>query len=87
MTIDSKKEAIIQYISVHPGVISANIRIGLGRASIGAHLRSLMKAGMIVQDGSNGWHLATGYVVHKRPKALTPIDIAAEYIRKMIDLK
>jgi hypothetical protein len=45
-----------------------------------------MKAGMIVQDAIHGWHVATGYVVKKQPKALTPIDIAAECIRKMIDV-
>lgn len=66
--------------------MSANINVGLGRASVGAHLRTLMRAGMIVQDGIQGWHIANGYVVKTQPKAITPIDIAAECIRKMIDV-
>jgi hypothetical protein len=41
---------------------------------------------MLVQDASRGWHVANGYVVKKQPKALTPMDIAAECIRKMIDV-
>ena len=87
MTTDSKKQAILQFIAKNPGITSVDIKVGLSRSAIGAHARALMDAGMIVKDSSNGWHVATGYVVTKEPKAITPIDIAAEYIRKMIDLK
>jgi hypothetical protein len=46
-----------------------------------------MDAGMIIKDGNNGWHIASGFVVEIEPKAVTPIDIAGEFIRKMIDTK
>jgi hypothetical protein len=45
-----------------------------------------MVAGLLVQDASRGWHIADGYVVSLPPKAITPLDIAAECIRKMIDV-
>ena len=54
---------------------------------MGAHARALMDAGMLVKDLSNGWHIAHGFVFDIEPKAITPIDIAAEHIRKMIDLR
>lgn len=82
-----KKTLILQFISQNPGVHSVDINVGLGRASVGAHARALMDAGMIVKDSSDGWHIASGYVVKIEPKAITPIDIAGEYIRKMIELR
>ena len=82
-----KKTLILQFISQNPGVKSIDIKVGLGRASVGAHARSLMDAGMIVRDASYGWHIADGYVVKIEPKAITPIDIAGEYIRKMIEMR
>ena len=54
---------------------------------MGAHARALMDAGKIVKDHANGWHIATGFVVEVEPKNITPIDIAGEFIRKMIDVK
>ena len=87
MTTDSKKQMILQFIAKNPGIASVDIKVGLSRSAIGAHARSLMNAGLIIKDSSNGWHLADGYVVKVEPKAITPIDIAAEYIRKMIEMK
>ena len=87
MTTDSKKQAILQFIAKNPGITSVDIKVGLSRSAIGAHARALMDAGMIVKDSSNGWHISSGYVFQTEPKAITPIDIAAEYIRKMIDLR
>ena len=78
---------ILQFIAKNPGIASVDIKVGLSRSAIGAHARSLMNAGLIIKDSSNGWHLADGYVVKVEPKAITPIDIAAEYIRKMIEMK
>ena len=46
-----------------------------------------MDHGMLIRDTSLGWHIADGYVLKIEPKAITPIDIAAEFIRKMIDVK
>lgn len=85
--IMDKKTLILQFIAQNPGVKSIDINVGLGRASIGAHARALMDAGMIVKDMSNGWHISHNFVVEIEPKPITPIDIAAEYIRKMIELK
>jgi len=82
-----KKTLILQFIAQNPGVKSIDINVGLGRASIGAHTRFLMDNGMLIRDANNGWHIADGYVVKIEPKAVTAIDIAAEHIRKMIDLK
>ena len=82
-----KKTLILQFISQNPGVRSIDINVGLGRASIGAHTRALMDHGMLVRDANLGWHLADGYVLKIEPKAITSIDIAAEFIRKMIDVK
>jgi hypothetical protein len=82
-----KKTLILQFIAQNPGVKSIDINVGLGRASIGAHTRFLMDSGMLIRDANHGWHIADGYVVTIEPKAITPIDIAAEHIRKMIDLK
>lgn len=82
-----KKNSILQFIAKNPGVKSDSIDIGLGRASVGAHTRALMDAGMLIKDASNGWHIADGYVVKIEPKKLTPIDIAGEFIRKMIDVR
>lgn len=87
MTTDSKKQAILQFIAKNPGVTSVDINVGLSRSAVGAHARSLMDAGMIIKDGNNGWHIASGFVVEIEPKAVTPIDIAGEFIRKMIDTK
>ena len=82
-----KKTLILQFISQNPGVKSIDINVGLGRASIGAHTRALMDHGMLIRDTSLGWHIADGYILKIEPKAITPIDIAAEFIRKMIDVK
>ena len=87
MTTDNKKQMILQFIAENPGIASVDIKVGLSRSAIGAHARALMDAGMIVKDSNNGWHIADGYVVRIEPKAITPIDIAAEFIRKMIDVK
>lgn len=82
-----KKTLILQFIAQNPGVKSIDIKVGLGRASIGAHARALMDAGMLVRDNSFGWHIAEGYVVKIEPKPVTPIDIAGEFIRKMIEVR
>jgi hypothetical protein len=82
-----KKSAILHFIAQNPGVQSADINIGIGRASVGAHARSLMVAGMLIKDASNGWHIASGYVVKVEPKKLTAIDIAGDCIRKMIEAR
>jgi hypothetical protein len=82
-----KKTLILQFIAQNPGVKSIDINVGLGRASVGAHARALMDSGMLIRDVNYGWHIATGYVVKIEPKAVTPIDIAAEHIRKMIELR
>jgi len=82
-----KKTLILQFIAKNPGVKSIDINVGLGRASIGAHTRALMDAGMLVRDVNTGWHIATGYIVNIDPKKDAPIDIAGEFIRKMIDVK
>lgn len=82
-----KKTLILQFIAQNPGVKSIDIKVGLGRASIGAHARALMDAGMIVQDISHGWHISNNFIFKIEPKPITPIDIAAQYIRKMIDVR
>jgi hypothetical protein len=82
-----KKTLILQFISQNPGVKSIDINVGLGRASIGAHTRALMDHGMLVRDANWGWHIADGYILKIEPKKITPIDIAGEFIRKMIDVK
>jgi len=87
LTTDSKKKAILQFIAKNPGIASVDIKVGLSRSAVGAHARALMDAGMLVKDLSNGWHIAHGFVFDIEPKAITPIDIAAEHIRKMIDLR
>lgn len=87
MTIDSKKKAILQFISKNPGVTSVDIKVGLSRSAVGAHARTLMDNGMLVKDLNNGWHIAHGFIVEMDPKSVTPIEIAGEYIRKMIDLR
>lgn len=87
MTIDSKKKSILQFILKNPGVTSVDIKVGLSRSAVGAHARTLMDLGMIIKDAANGWHIASGFVVDSDPKNITPIDVADEYIRKMIDLK
>lgn len=87
ISIMDKKTLILQFISQNPGVKSIDINVGLGRASIGAHTRALMDHGMLVRDINLGWHIASNYVLKIEPKAITPIDIAGEFIRKMIDVK
>lgn len=82
-----KRNSILQFIAKNPGVTSVDINVGLSRSSVGAHARALMDAGMIVKDHANGWHIANGFVVEIEPKKITPIDIAGEFIRKMIDVK
>ena len=44
-----KKTLILHFIAKNPGVQSIDINVGLGRASIGAHTRALMDAGMLVK--------------------------------------
>jgi len=87
ISIMDKKTLILHFIAKNPGVQSIDINVGLGRASVGAHTRALMDAGMLVKDANLGWHLATGYILNIEPKHTTPIDIAGEFIRKMIDEK
>jgi hypothetical protein len=82
-----KKTLILQFIAKNPGVLSVDINVGIGRASIGAHTRALMDAGMLVRDTNLGWHVATGYILKIEPKKVTPIDIAGEFIRKMVNVK
>jgi hypothetical protein len=67
--------------------MSADINIGLSRASVGAHTKVLIDQGMLIKDSSDGWHISSGYVVDTAPAKVTPIDIAGEFIRKMIDEK
>lgn len=81
-----KKSAILQFIQQNPGAKSIDIQIGLSQASIGAHTKVLLDKGMLIKDSADGWHLAEGYVVKVEPKKLTSIDIAAEFIRKMVDV-
>jgi hypothetical protein len=82
-----KKTLILQFIAKNPGVQSIDINVGLGRASIGAHTRALMDAGMLIKDANLGWHIADGYILKIEPQKLTPIDIAGEFIRKMVNVK
>ena len=82
-----KKSAILQFIAQNPGVMSVDIQVGLSRASVGAHAKALLNQGLLIRDSSDGWHVASGYVASIEPKAITPIEIAGEFIRKMIDMK
>lgn len=82
-----KRNSILQFIAKNPGVTSVDINVGLSRSSVGAHARALMDAGMIIKDGANGWHVSNDFVVNIEPKKITPIDIAGDFIRKMIDVK
>lgn len=66
---------------------SVDIKVGLSRSAVGAHARTLMDLGMIIKDAANGWHIASGFVIDSEPKNITPLDVAGEHIRKMIDLK
>lgn len=79
-----KQNLILQFIAKNPGVLSIDINVGLSRASVGAHTKALMDGGKLMKDGSNGWHIAKDYVVDFDKNM--PIDIAGEYIRKMIDV-
>ena len=85
--IMDKKTLILEFIAKNPGVLSVDINVGLGRASVGAHTRALMDAGMLVKDANLGWHLADGFILRIEPRKLTSIDIAGECIRKMVDVK
>lgn len=82
-----KKSAILQFIAQNPGVMSVDINVGLSRASVGAHAKALLNQGLLIKDSSEGWHIASNYVASVEPKAITPIDIAGECIRKMIDVQ
>ena len=82
-----KKSAILQFIAENPGVMSADIQVGLSRASVGAHTKALLNQGLLIRDSSDGWHIASGYVASMEPKSITSIDIAGEFIRKMIDVQ
>ncbi len=82
-----KKNIILQFIAKNPGVTSVDIKVGLSRSAVGAHARALMDAGMIIKDQDNGWHIANDFIVEIEPKKVTPIDIADDFIRKMIDVK
>jgi predicted DNA-binding transcriptional regulator len=82
-----KKSAILRFIAKNPGVQSVNIDVGISRASVGAHAKALLNQGLLIRDSLNGWHIASNYVVSVEPKAITPIDITGECIRKMIDVK
>ncbi len=82
-----KKNIILQFIAKNPGVTSVDINVGISRSSVGAHARALMDAGMIVKDQDNGWHISKDFIVEIEPKKITPIDIAGDFIRKMIDVK
>ena len=79
-----KQNLILQFIAKNPGVLSININVGLSRASIGAHTKALMDDGKLMRDDSNGWHIAKDYVVDFDSN--TPMDVASEHIRKMIDV-
>jgi hypothetical protein len=79
-----KRALILQYIAKNPGVLSIDINVGLSRASIGAHTKALMDDGKLMRDDSNGWHIAKDYVVDFDSN--TPMDVASEHIRKMIDV-
>jgi len=79
-----KRNLILQFIAKNLGVLSIDINVGLSRASVGAHTKALMDGGKLMKDGSNGWHIAKDYVVDFEKN--TPIDIAGEHIRKMIDV-
>jgi len=79
-----KRNLILRFIAKNPGVLSSSIDVGLSRASVGAHTKALMDDGKLMKDDSNGWHIAKDYVVDFDSN--TPMDVASEHIRKMIDV-
>ena len=79
-----KRNLILQFIAKNPGVLSIDIGVGLSRASVGAHAKALMDEGKLIRDKNYGWHISKDYVVDFERN--TPIDIAGEHIRKMIDV-
>jgi hypothetical protein len=81
-----KRNLILQFIAKNPGVLSIDIGVGLSRASVGAHAKALMNEGKLVRDKNYGWHISKDYIVDFSNKNITPIDIAEEHIRKMINV-
>ena len=81
-----KRNLILQFIAKNPGVLSIDIGVGLSRASVGAHAKALMDEGKLIRDKNYGWHISKDYIVDFSKNNVTPIDIAGEHIRKMIDV-
>ena len=81
-----KKDLILQFIAKNPGVLSIDIGVGLSRASVGTHAKALMDEGKLIRDKNYGWHISKDYIVDFNKKNITPMDIAGEHIRKMIDV-
>jgi len=82
-----KKNLILQFIQSHPGVKPVDIRVNLSRSALGTYLRHLLDSDAIVRDENGGWYIREGFVVPEIVHVKTPMDLAAEYIRKMIDLR
>ena len=81
------KKLILSYIKSHPGIQTKEIDLGIKQSSLGMHLRSLTLSGDIVKTQADGWQISNKFVMENPIHDLSAMDVAAKYIRKMIELR
>ena len=81
------KTQILFYLANNPGLKTEQIDIGIKRASLGLHLRNLADKGLLIKTQDGGWQVSKNHVMEKPVHNLSSMDIAAKYIREMINLR
>jgi len=74
-------------IQSNPGIKAGEMNLGIKNSALGMHLRGLSLKGNIVKTQSGGWQFSNHFVMEDPLHDLSPMDVAAKYIREMIELR
>jgi predicted transcriptional regulator len=81
------KKRILLLVQSKPGIKSSEMDLGIKNSALGMHLRSLSLRGDIVKTQAGGWQISNNFVMEDPLHFLSPMDVAAKYIREMINLR
>jgi len=81
------KKRILLLIQSEPGIKASEMNLGIKNSALGMHLRGLSLTGDIVKTQAGGWQVSKQFVMEDPLHDLSPMDVAAKYIREMIELR
>ena len=81
------KKRILSLIQSKPGILTSEIDLGIKNSALGMHLRNLSLKGDIVKTQAGGWQVSNKFIMENPLHLLSSMDLAAKYIRKMIELR